>query len=80
MRSDNTPPAELYVLARALNADYRTKIEIPEWGLARHSRDWRRFVAPPIQQVWSRMSEEARLAVYVNAEQTRLALAKKDRR
>lgn len=51
MRSDNTPPAELYVLARALHADYRTKIERPEWGLAAHARDWRRFVAPRIQEL-----------------------------
>lgn len=77
MRSDSTPPAELYVLARALNPNYRAIIEKPEWNSATKARDWRRFVAPPIQQIWSRLGEETRLTVYVNAEQTRLAYATK---
>lgn len=77
MHSGNTPPAELYVLARALNANYRALIEKPEWSLATKARDWRRFVAPPIQQIWGRLGEEARLTAFVNAEQTRLAYATK---
>lgn len=80
MHIDSTPPAELYVVARALNPNYRAHIEKPEWELATGTRDWRRFVAPSVRNLWGRLSEETRLSVYINAEQTRAALAKKRKR
>lgn len=80
MNSDRTPPAELYVVARALTPYFRARIDEPEWTLAVGARDWRRFVSPSLRNVWSRLSEETRLAVYINAEQTRQAYAKKQNR
>lgn len=71
------PAAELYVYARELSPNYKAIIDRPEWELATQARDWRRFISPPLRHLWPRLAWGEKLALYVNAEQTRVALAKK---
>lgn len=65
----NTPPEDLIVAARPLDRRaYDIVLERAAWNDALEWTDWRFHIPDPLRQIWSKLSHEARLALYVMAE------------
>lgn len=73
----HVPPEDLVVAARKLDRNYDAIIRVgwstPEPAVV----DWRRFVAPALQQLWGRLGYTTQMALWINAETALRALAKR---
>lgn len=59
---------------KRVNYDRKFQIDIvalihdPQWGAAQNSSDWRFHIDEEVKEVWASFSEQARLAMLINAE------------